>query len=181
MSPEERRSRRAVYPERSRGASRRKQIVKNGFETAWIAPPESARSAYWFEKELTKLLEPFVGQLEEARREREAQDKVWQIRLKGWRDDLQCAETANQELRRWLPISEAPRTGEHILVTSLTDSWGTCGGKKQRPHAIVHWFDDAFYLSLGNQDEPQNWPTHFKSLDDSAALLGPQHGQKESE
>jgi hypothetical protein len=126
-----------------------------------------------------RILAALQRQLDEARRElAETQDTLHCARHLH-KVTRESAEAANQDLRRWLPISEAPRTGEHVLVTSVTDSWGTCGGKKQRPHAIVHWFDDAFYLSLGNQDEPQNWPTHFKCLDDSAALLGPQHGQKE--
>ena len=82
------------------------------------------------------------------------------------------SQQAEKKAEKWIPISEAPKNGEHILAAWFgegTGQWGPCreDGKRQSAFAVVHWWsnpgEEGWYLSLGGDEEPKS-PTHFQRL-----------------
>ena len=67
----------------------------------------------------------------------------------------------------WRLASSAPKTGEHILVTTKLGGhgFGRCGGKLQDRCAVVHYWDnpgeEGFYLSNGASDPFDDRPWTF--------------------
>ncbi len=85
----------------------------------------------------------------------------------GW--ERHCVLAACNRRTRLLspqPIATAPRDGMHILGIAISDGsgFGWFNGKKLHAHAVIHWFDDGFYLST-NAGDNGPWPaTHWLPL-----------------
>ncbi len=81
------------------------------------------------------------------------------------------------------PISEAPKTGVHILGTTLGgNGFGYFDGAGQDWFAVIHWWDnpgeEGWYLSSGGADECAVHPTHFYSLDLAPLLARAEMGKR---
>ena len=76
--------------------------------------------------------------------------------------------------QQWRPISEAPSTGEHIIVADFTPGdhgFGRIGPTwpDQPRMTVAHWHADGFYASVfegvlaQEPQQPQRW-THWQPL-----------------
>ena len=122
--------------------------------------------------ELVRGLEERATRMEEERDAAEQRITNLEAELDGGKYLSDAGQEAQIDdllgLLRYQPITDAPKTGEHILAAIEGGiGFGTCGGKQQQWQGVVHWWDapgeEGWYLSSGSSDDPIQ-PTHFTLL-----------------